>query len=93
MTTGAGETIETEPNAVARALDALAIAAVRHGPVETVTWKVDGRVLELSPVTDSAAPVVLGEEIRDLGSLVGRTVIETLGGSLELDGDRLRVRI
>jgi signal transduction histidine kinase len=93
VTTGAGETIETEPTAVARALDAFAIAAVRHGPVETVTWTVAGRVLELGPLTDSAAPVVLGEEIRDLGSLVGRTVIETLGGSLELDGDLLRVTL
>ena len=39
---GAGETIETEADAVARALEALAVAAVRHGPVEQVTWSVDG---------------------------------------------------
>ena len=44
-------------------------------------------------MTEAAAPVVLGEEIRDLGSLVGRMVIETLGGSLELDGEPLRVRL
>ena len=34
-----------------------------------------------------------GESIRDLGSLVARMVIEALGGSVELDGETLRVRL
>jgi hypothetical protein len=58
-----------------------------------VTWRVHGRELELSPITPDAAPVVTGESIRDLGSLVARMVIEALGGSLELAGDTLRVRL
>jgi hypothetical protein len=58
-----------------------------------VTWRVSGRDLELSPITTDAAPVVAGESIRDLGSLVARVVIEELGGSLELDGETLRVRL
>jgi signal transduction histidine kinase len=91
--TGRGATIETEPQAVRRSLRALAIAAVRHGPLESVSWSVDGRLLELESITESAAPVVLGEEIRDLGSLVARSVIERLGGSLELAGERLRVSL
>ena len=90
---GEGEPVRTEVDAVGRALRALAIAAVRHGPVEQVTWRVQGRVLELSPVTDAAAPVVGGEDVRDLGSLVARLVLEELGGSLELDGETLRVRL
>ena len=92
-TEGDGETIETEPESVARALQSLAIAAVRYGPVEHVTWRVRGRDFELSPITVDAAPVVSGESIRDLGSLVGRIVIEALDGSLELDGETLRVRL
>jgi signal transduction histidine kinase len=92
-TTGRGATIETEPQALRRSLRALAVAAVRHGPVESVTWSVDGRLLELTEITGSAAPVVLGEEMRDLGSLVARSVIERLGGSLELAGERLRVSL
>jgi hypothetical protein len=90
---GAGETIETEPESVGRALQALAVAAARYGPAERATWRVSGRVLELSPITTDAAPVVAGESIRDLGSLVARVVIEELGGSLELDGETLRVRL
>jgi signal transduction histidine kinase len=90
---GSGETIETAVETVARGLRALAVAAVRHGPVDGVSWRVEGRVLELSPVTSAAAPVVFAEDVRDLGSLVARLAIEHLGGSLELDGDTLRVRL
>src|SRR3954452_4822704 len=67
---GTGETIETEVEAVERALRALAIAAVRFGPAEQVTWPVAGRELGLSPITADAGPVVAGDQVRDLGSLV-----------------------
>ena len=90
---GEGAAVETEVESVERALRALAVAAVRHGPVEQVTWRVRGRELELGPVTADAAPVVTGETLRDLGSIVARAVIEELGGSLELTGDTLLVRL
>src|SRR6266404_4463372 len=86
---GEGETIETEPEAVGQALQSLAVAAARYGPAEQVTWRVSGRDLELAPITADAAPVVTGESIRDLGSLVARMVIEELGRSLALDGETL----
>jgi len=90
---GAGATVETEVEAVERALRALAIAAIRFGPVDGVKWHVAGRELALSPVTAEAAPIVTGVEFRDLGSLVARLVIEELGGTLELDGSTLLVRL
>jgi signal transduction histidine kinase len=90
---GEGAMVETDEPAVKRALEALAVAAVRHGGVERVTWAVRGRDLELTPVADGAGPVVLGEEPRDLGALVARGVIEYLGGSVALDGERLLVRL
>jgi signal transduction histidine kinase len=90
---GQGAVVRTEVEAVERALRALATAALRHGPVAEVTWHVDGAVLELSPITADAAPVVLSESLRDLGSAVARMVIEELGGSLALDGETLRVRL
>jgi signal transduction histidine kinase len=91
--TGKGETIETDAASVSRGLEALAIAAARFGNVASVTWTVDGRRLELAPVTAAAAPVLTGEEVRDLGSIVARSVIEALGGSFELDGETLRVAL
>ncbi len=90
---GEGEEIETEVEAVTRALGAFASAALRHGPAQQVTWRVAGRELELSPVTEAAAPVVAGEELRDLGSIVARSVVEALGGSVALDGETLRVKL
>jgi signal transduction histidine kinase len=90
---GDGETIETEPEALAVALQSLAIAASRYGPAERVLWEVRGRQLALSPVLPEARPVVAGDEPRDLGSIVARMVIEELGGSLTFEGERLIVAL
>jgi len=92
-TVGEGATLETDVQSLKRALQALAVAAARHGGVPTVTWTVRGRELELAPVTSGAARVVTAEELLDFGSIVARRVIERLGGSVELDGETLRVRL
>jgi signal transduction histidine kinase len=89
--TGAGTEIETDAPALSRALEALAIAAARHGGIERAVWTVDGRRLELAPVNADAAPIVLADDPRDFGALVARRVIQALGGSLELQGETLRV--
>jgi signal transduction histidine kinase len=90
---GVGEAVETDADAVRAALASLAAAALRHGPGEQVRWAVAGRELALAPVTPVAAPIVTGDEVRDLGSLVAVSVIRALGGSVELAGDTLRVRL
>jgi signal transduction histidine kinase len=88
---GTGATVEADAAMLRRALHALAVGALRHGPVERVTWKVDGHRLELSPVTEAAAPVLLGEKEAEFGALVARLAIEQAGGMLVLDGEVLRV--
>jgi signal transduction histidine kinase len=93
VVSGTGALVETDGDAVRHALGALAQAALRHGPVDAVTWTVDGRALALAPVTTGAAPVLLGAEPKDLGSLVAALVVRRLGGSLELDGETLRVNL
>jgi len=93
IATGEGEPVITEAGSVARALAALAICAIRHGPVDSVTWHVSGRTLELSPVTADAAPVVTGDVLRDLGSVIARRVLEELGGSVALSDGTLRVTL
>jgi signal transduction histidine kinase len=93
LAVGRGATIETDPAAVGQGLDALAIAAVRHGGVESATWSVSGRELVLSPLPELAAPVVAGHSPRDLGASVARMVIEHLGGSLAVDGETLLVKL
>ena len=91
--TGSGETVETDADAVRSALRSLAVAALRHGPVDAGAMDVAARELSLAPVTAAAAPIVAGEEVRDLGALVAGAVIRALGGSLTLAGDTLRVRL
>ena len=54
---------------------------------------VDGPALALTPVTAASAPVVLGNELRDLGAAVAVRVVRALGGSVDLDGETLTVRL
>jgi signal transduction histidine kinase len=93
VVSGAGATVETEPEAAERAIAALARCAVRHGDVERVELQVDGAEVALVPVAPEVAPIVLGVELRDFGAAVARRVIEALDGSLATDGETLRVRL
>src|SRR3954451_10589897 len=85
-TVGHGVTSETEADVVDRSLQALARAAIVHGPAEQVTWRVEGRSLELTPITEAASAVVTGTELRDLGSLAARDVLGERGRGAAHDG-------
>jgi signal transduction histidine kinase len=88
---GDGTTIALDAHATERAVAALAQCALRHGGLQRVTVEVNGNALELAPITPASAPVVLGEDLRDLGAAVAVRLIEAHGGSVKLDGERLRV--
>lgn len=90
---GEGARVRVEPDATRRAIRQLARATRRHGSLESVEVSVAGPVLEVSPVTESAAPVVTGEELRELGAAAAVQFLRSLGGSVELADDRLRVRL
>src|SRR5947199_10288911 len=90
---GEGAAIETDVDATERSVAALAQCALRHGGLEQVGLEVRGALLELSPVTKSSAPVLLGDELRDLGAAVAGIAIRAQGGSLELDGETLTIRL
>jgi signal transduction histidine kinase len=91
--TGEGGEVHVDPEAIERGVSALAQAALRHGGLQEVGLQVDGATLTISPVTASSGPVVLGEELRDLGAAVAVRVVRALGGSVDLDGDALTVRL
>jgi signal transduction histidine kinase len=90
---GAGATVRVDRDPVERALAGLARCALRHGALERVELTVDGASVWIEPVTPGAAPIVLGEDLKDLGAAAGRSLVEALGGSLALDGERLQVRL
>jgi signal transduction histidine kinase len=90
--TGAGAPVRVEVEATQRALVALASAAARHGGVEA-RIAVDGVEIAIEPVTAAAAPVVLGDELKDFGAAVGVRALRAQGAEVALDGERLTVRL
>jgi signal transduction histidine kinase len=90
---GEGAEVHVDPETTERGIAALAQAALRHGGLDELELRVDGRSLTISPVTTSSAPVVLGEELRDLGAAVAVRVVRALGGSVDQDGDAVVVRL
>ncbi len=90
---GPGGTVRVDVEATERAVSALVQSALRHGGLDEVTVVAEGPVLRISPVTAASGPVVLGEELRDLGAAVAAKLVETLGGSLELEDETLTIRL
>ena len=90
---GEGQEVVVDVEAARRGVAALAQAALRHGGLEQVDVRVSGATLAISPVTASSGLVLLGEELRDLGAAVAVRLVRALGGSVELEGDSLVVRV
>jgi signal transduction histidine kinase len=88
---GAGGSVETDADA-ARSVAALVQCALRHGGLERVTVIADGGEVRVSPITPASAPVVLGEDLRDLGAAVAVMHLRHLGSSVALDGETLTIR-
>ena len=93
VVSGTGASIETDPGSLERGIAALAQSALRHGGFDEVAIDVAGTELRISPVTAASAPVVLGEDLRDLGAAVAARLVARLGGSLAVDGETLLVRL
>ena len=90
---GSGATVRVDREPTERAVAALARCALRHGALDRVDLRADGTDVLIEPVTADAAPIVLAEELKDLGAATARMLVEALGGSLVLEGEVLRVRL
>jgi signal transduction histidine kinase len=90
---GEGATVETDIDAVDRGVSALVQATLRHGGLDEVAVAVRGKEIDVSGVTDSSAPVVLGQDLRDLGAAVAVRVIERLGGAVSVSDSTLTIRL
>ena len=89
---GDGAALDTDVEAAERAVAALAQCALRHGGLDEVRV-VAREEIEIAPITPASAPVVLGEDLRDLGAAVAVKLVRALGGSVALNGETLRVRL
>jgi signal transduction histidine kinase len=90
---GDGEPVTVDAPATERALTALVRCALRHGGLEHVDVRVEGCEVAVSPITPASAPVVLGEDLRDLGAAVAVRLIRTLGGSVAVEGETLQIAL
>jgi signal transduction histidine kinase len=93
VASGSGATVRVDAAPVEVGLSALALCAVRHGGLERAEIVAAGETVEISPIQEAAAPIVLSEDLKDLGASTARRVIEAIGGSLTLEGERLLVRL
>jgi len=90
---GSGTSLETDAPAVERGVAALIQSALRHGGLDEVDVAVDGLEIRVSPVRAASVPVVLGEDLRDLGAAVAALLVRRLGGSLAVEGETLTIRL
>jgi signal transduction histidine kinase len=90
---GRGGLVRADREALQRAVSGLARCAVRHGGLTRVELAASAPELRLSPVGPGVAPILLGEELRDLGAAVAVRVVAALGGSASVEGEALVVRL
>ena len=90
---GSGAAVDTDTAAVERGLAALFQSALRHGGLDSVEVEVEGSEIRLSRVTAASAPVVLGDDLRDLGAAVAVRLVRHLGGTVAVDDETLRIRL
>jgi signal transduction histidine kinase len=90
---GEGSVVQADLEALDRGVSALVQAALRHGGLDEVAVVVRGAEIDVSPVTESSAPVVLGRDLRDLGAAVAVRLVSTLGGSVSVSGPTLTIRL
>lgn len=90
---GRGSLVRVDRDAAETALRQLTRCAMRHGGLKELDVTVTGPDLAIAPVTDGAAPILLGQHARDLGALIAGRIVRALGGTVELEGDRLIVRL
>jgi signal transduction histidine kinase len=90
---GTGAAVLVDVEATQRAIHDLARCALRHGGLDRLEGRISGVELRLGPVAPEVAPIVLGEDLRDLGAAVGTRVVRALGGSADVDGETLVVRL
>ncbi len=89
---GDGGMIETDVEAARRSVSSLVQCALRHGGLDQVEVVADGPALRVTPITAASAPVVLGEDLRDLGAAVAVMHVRALGGSVSVEDETLTIR-
>jgi signal transduction histidine kinase len=90
---GAGGPARCDAKNAPRSFTSLVQCALRHGGLDQVEVVAEPATLTVAPITPASAPVVLGEDLRDLGAAVAARAIRAAGGSVAVEGTALRVSL
>ena len=90
---GEGAVVGVDPPWAETALAALGECVRRHGALERVTYAVDGPEISIGPVREGVGQIALGEDLKDFGAAVGVRLLRAMGAEVEVDGERLVVRL
>jgi signal transduction histidine kinase len=90
---GEGAEAMVDAEAAKRSVSALVQCALRHGGLEQINVALEGNRIRVTPITKSSAPVVVGEDLRDLGAAVAVMHVKHLGGSVLVEGDTLTISL
>jgi signal transduction histidine kinase len=88
---GEGATVRIDADETTPALAALTRTALRHGGLEHVELTAAGTDVRIAPVQAHVAPIVLGEDLRDLGAAVAVRLLRALGCSIAWEAEAVRV--
>jgi hypothetical protein len=58
-----------------------------------VTYAVGGPEISIGPVREGVGRIALGEDLKDFGAAVGVRLLRVMGAEVEVDGERLVVRL
>ena len=90
---GRGSVVRVDAEPTERAFAALVDCALRHGGLERVEVGAERTELTIAPIAPAVRPIILGQELRDLGAAVGGRLVEALGGTIEIADETLTVRL
>jgi signal transduction histidine kinase len=90
---GEGAEAMVDAEAAKRSVSALVQCALRHGGLEQINVALEGNKIRVAPITKSSAPVVLGEDLRDLGAAVAVMHIQHLGRTVVVESERLTISL
>ncbi len=90
---GEGAAVGVDPPWVQTALAALGECVRRHGALERVTYAVEGPEISIGPVREGVGRIALGEDLKDFGAAVAVRLLGATGAEVEVDGERLVVRL
>ena len=90
---GEGAQVKVDVGWAETALAALGECIRKHGALDRVVYTVDGRDVAIDPLREGVGAIALGDDLKDFGAAVATRVLRAAGAKLEVDADRLVVRL